>query len=121
MTQKQVIAAYKALNKLSTQPMPIKTAYALHKLRRTLKPAWEFQCEQENILLDKLKPELLSDGQVRFNSPEDLQEWNETMSQVSKIESDIEILPVTVVMDESMRITLDDMDVLEGIVIFEEG
>lgn len=121
MTQKQIIDAYKVLNKLNSQPMPIKTAYALHKLRRVLQPAWDFQVERENALLQKYKPELVENGVLQFKSPDDLREWNETMAEVNALPSDIDVTPVTVAMTDYMRLAPSDIDQLEGFVIFEEG
>lgn len=121
MTQKQVIDAYKALTKLNTQPLPMKTAYALHKLRRALQPAWDFQVEQEGALFDKLKPTPIGNGALQFKSPDELKTWNQTIDELNAMPSDIEFAPVTVTMDDAISITPDDIDRLEGFVIFEEG
>ena len=51
MKQIQVINAYKALTNLSNQVLPIRISYAIHKLRKSLSTAWDFQVEREKYIL----------------------------------------------------------------------
>lgn len=121
MTHKQVIEAYRALERLSMQPVPIKTAYQLHKLRRTLKTEWDFQTERERALLDELKPTAINRDKVTFRTAQDAEKWKHEMAELDAVESEAEYDPVTVYMTEDMRIAPRDIDMLDGFVIFEEG
>ena len=120
MTQKKIIDAYKALQRLATQPMPIKTAYALHKLRQRMKPAFDFQAERERALMDELQPAMEGESQLRFKSAEDAQRWVAAMEELAGMETEIEIEPVTVAMADGITISPDDIGALDGVVIFEE-
>ena len=121
MTQKQVINAYEALRRLSTQPMPIKTAYALHKLRKSVQPAIDFQIEQERALLDELKPEIIDNGaRYKFETPEDVERWLTRTNELGEMETDIEIHPVELVLTDDVSISPDDIDALTGFVEFRE-
>lgn len=121
MTHKQAIEAYKTIERLSTQPLPVKGAYALHRLKRRLTPEWEFQLQRENRLLDELKPESVEGTNVRFKTPEDAATWRAQMAELDEMELDYDIEPVRVNLGEDARITLEDIDMLDGFVIFEEG
>lgn len=120
MTHKQAVEAYKTIEKLSTQPLPVKAAYALHKLRRTLTPEWDFQMQRERQLLDKLKPSLVEGTKVTFSSAEDATEWRDSMDELNVMEFEYNEEPITVSVGKDARLTLDDIDALDGFVIFEE-
>ncbi len=120
MTQKKVIAAYKALESLSKQALPIKEAYALHKLRAKLKSAWDFQIEQENKLVERLKPKADS-GKLFFQTTEDALTWQDEMTAISSMENDIEFTPVNIGMTDDLRISPDDIEALDGFVVFNEA
>lgn len=122
MTQKKVIDAYKALQRLSVQPMPIKIAYALHKMRKALNPAMDFQVEQERALLNELQPELIDNGaRYKFKTLEDAEQWVARTNELGEMETDIEIQPVEVIMTDDISISPDDIDALAGFVEFKEG
>lgn len=119
MKQSQMVNAYKVLENLSKQTMPIKTAYAVHKLRGKLKPAFDFQVEREEMLVEKLNPEF-KDGRLVFKTVDDAQEWNDEMTAIADIDSDIEFEPITATMTDDMRLTPNDVEALDGFVNFIE-
>lgn len=119
MTHKKVITAYKVLEKMSKQTLPIKEAYALHKLRGKLKTAFDFQVEQEERLIEKLNPKI-ENGSLFFQNVDDAQEWQDEMIAVGNMESDIEFEPIKISINDDLQISLDDIDALEGFVDFVE-
>lgn len=120
MKQGKIINAYKALNKLASCQLPIKTAYQLHKLRVALKSAWDFQCEEEGKLIERLNPIATSDGNLQFKCMEDKQEFLRVQNELSEQEQEIDFQPVTVGFSDGITLSANDIDALDGFVTFWE-
>lgn len=121
MKQGKIIDAYKALNKLSACSLPIKTAYALHKLRANLKSVWDFQCEEEGKLIERLQPIADADGNLTFATMEGKKEFLRVQHELSEQEQEIDFQPVTVGLLDGITLSANDIDMLDGFVTFEEG
>ena len=121
MKQGKIIDAYKALNKLASCQLPIKTAYQLHKLRAALKTAWDFQCEEEGKLIERLNPSATSDGNLQFKCMEDKQEFLRVQKELAEQEQEIDYQPVTVGFSDGITLSANDIDALYGFVTFGEG
>lgn len=131
MKQYQFIEAYKALNHLSSQVLPIRTAYALHKLRRAISPAWEFQVNQEKALIEKLGglPQNGANGVIiSFGNPDDpdaierANQYKSKMLEIAEMEiNDVRFEPVHINMDDTIDISINEIEALDGFVVFEEG
>lgn len=120
MTHKQAFEAYNALHKLNQQPMPIKTAYQIHKLLGILQPEFDFRVEAEKKLLDELKPESINGTMVRFRDPGDVITWQTRMKEIDEIETGIEVEPAHVKLSDEVTLAPGDFNALEGFVIFDE-
>ena len=120
MTQAQAVKIYQALERLTGERLPAREAWALSKLRRALRPAWEFQGEREQAMLRELKVASIRDGTVTFETPEDALRWREAMDDLAEMETGIRIEPIHVTLAEGLTLSADDIDALEGAVIFEE-
>lgn len=121
MKQGKIIDAYKALNKLASCQLPIKTAYQLHKLRTALKSAWDFQCEEETKLIERLRPAVDADGNLTFVTMEGKKEFLRIQHELSEQEQEIDYQPVTVGLLDGITLSANDIDMLDGFVKFEEG
>lgn len=121
MKQGKIIKAMKALNILAAQALPIKTACAVHRMRVALRPAWEFQQEEEEKLFSRLHPTFNSDGNLDFKTPKDAQEFREKMKELEEMEAEgIAIQPITVATVEGIRLSAYDIEALDGFVNFTE-
>ena len=121
MKQGKIIDAYKALNKLASCQLPIKTAFQLHKLRTALKSAWDFQCEEEGKVLERLHPVADADGNLTFATMEDKKEFLRIQHELSEQEQEIDYQPVTVGFSDGITLSANDIDALDGFVTFEGG
>ena len=121
MKQCKIIDAYKALSKLASCQLPIKTAYQLHKLRTVLKSVWDFQCEEEGKLLERLHPVSDADGNLTFKNMEDKKEFLRVQKELAEQEQEIDCQPVTVGFSDGITLSANDIDALDGFVTFEEG
>lgn len=120
MKQGKIIDAYKVLNKLASCQLPIKTAFQLHKLRSALKSAWDFQCEEEGKLIERLNPSATSDGNLQFKCMEDKQEFLRIQKELAEQEQEIDYQPVTVGFLDGITLSANDIDALDGFVTFGE-
>ena len=121
MKQGKIIDAYKALNKLAACSLPIKTAYALHKLRVNLKSVWDFQCEEEGKLIERLRPIADADGNLTFSTMEGKKEFLRVQHELSEQEQEIEFQPIAMELLDGISLSANDIDMLDGFVTFEEG
>ena len=128
MKQIELVNAYKALSHLAVQTLPIKTAYAIHNLRRALSSAWEFQLAQEQTLLEKYHPTV--EGNVlRFgdaNNPEAVKRANayaRDLQELNNMEVDYDAHQVVrILLTDSVALTANEIDALDGFAEFyEEG
>jgi len=129
MKQVQIIKAMQALNNLAAQALPIKSACAIHRLRVQLRPAWDFQQEEEDKLLGKLKPTIDPDGNLDFKTPEDAQKYRELLKELGAMDAEgntlpegFTIQPVTLPLRamDGIQITANEVEALEGFVTFME-
>lgn len=121
MKQGKIIDAYKALSKLASCQLPIKTAYQLHKLRTALKSAWEFQCEEEGKLIERLHPVADADGNLTFATMESKKEFLRVQHELSEHEQEIDFQPVVIGFSDGITLSANDIDALDGFVTFGEG
>ena len=121
MKQGKIIDAYKALNKLASCQLQIKTAYQLHKLRAALKSAWDFQCEEEGKLIERLNPTATADGNLQFKCMEDKQEFLRIQKELAEQEQEIDYQPVAIGFSDGITLSANDIDMLDGFVTFGEG
>ena len=121
MKQGKIIDAYKALSKLASCQLPIKTAFQLHKLRTALKSAWGFQCEEEGKLIERLRPAVDADGNLTFATMEDKKEFLRVQNEIAEQEQEIDYQPVTVGLLDGITLSANDIDALDGFVTFGEG
>ena len=121
MKQGKIIDAYKALSKLASCQLPIKTAFQLHKLRTALKSTWDFQCEEEGKLLERLRPAVDADGNLIFATMEDKKEFLRIQNEIAEQEQEIDYQPVVVGFLDGITLSANDIDALDGFVTFGEG
>lgn len=121
MKQGQIIKAYKAINNLAAQPLPLREAYALHKLRAALRPTWDFQQQEEEKEIRRLEPQFEQNGDLLFKSPDDAAAFRAKLKALEENEVDVEYKPVNVRMAEGVALTVNDIEALDGFVEFAEG
>lgn len=121
MKQFQINKAYGALNKLANMQMPIRDAYNLYILAERIKPAYNFELEQEKKLIEKYAGVLnQSTGAITFNDEETTLAFRNEMAELNNFDVDIELTPVPISMDSlaGQKITPIDIMCLDGFVTF---
>lgn len=129
MKQETIIRAMKALNTLAAQSLPIKSACAIHRLRAQLRPAWDFQQQEEDKMLGKLQPTVDQDGNLNFKTPEDAQKYRGLLKELGAMDAEGNTLPegftippvaLPVRTLDGIQITANEVEALEGFVTFTE-
>lgn len=120
MKQGDIIKAYKATAKLAEQKLPLTTAYKIFKLREQMKPAWDFQAQEENKLMDEYRPEPGENGTVKFRTVEEKCGFEDRLKEIADMESDVEITPVTLPLTDDIAITVGDLADMQMVITFQE-
>lgn len=120
ITQKQAVAAYKALEKLSDQPMGWKTSYWVMKLKKKLKLQNDFQNECERKLVEKYKPTILANGRMKLETAEKAREFDAEWAEIGNIElTDLKFQKIVISEFENLKLSPSDIEALEEFVEFD--
>lgn len=121
MKQHEIIQAYKALRKLANQELPIKAACKIHRLMVSIRPVWDFQREEEDKILRRLKPDVVEGGGLKFKTVEEAQQFRDRMEELANMDAEcMGASPITIPMPEGARLAASDIEALEGFVEFAE-
>ena len=118
MKQSKLARAYKVLNDLGQQRLPSMIAYKLFKLKKQLQPVWDFQVEQEQQIFEMYPPVQKEDNAFKFESPEQKKGFLDAFDELNNMESDLEITPINVPLLPEMRLSGNDLEILEDLVFF---
>lgn len=121
MKQFQINRAYSALNKLANMQMPIRDAYNLYLLSERIKPAYNFELEQEKKLIEKYAGVLNQNtGAIAFQDDESAASFQREMAALNSFDVDIEVNPVVISMDSLVEQKIAPIDImcLDGFVTF---
>lgn len=119
MKQFEAIKAYKALINLGREKMPADTAYKLFKLKKILQPEFDFQVEQERKCAEMRNAVVDEKGIYKTDNPEDMKALVDDLRELAQMDCNIEVEPVEIVVDGSLKLSPDDMEALEAFVVFK--
>ena len=119
----KIIDAYKALTRLSDQPLPLALAWQVHKAKLALSPAMEFFCQQEEKAVLQCGGRIGDAGAITFAEPGDKARFLEKARELSALETDVDLTPI--LMDASalppLTLSPNDLSALTGILRIREG
>ena len=119
LTNQKIVCAYKAVLSLADKPLPLPTAYALHKLKKALEPQWEFFCEEERKNIRACGGTLGDDGKITFENGGKTAEFLEKETALSGMEVDLDIKPVQIALSSDLDISMNDLAALDDLVEIE--
>ena len=119
MKQNKIIEAYKALNNLCSDKLPLKAAFSIYKMKKTLEDNYKFQLDKEREFMDECNGFIDSEGRVTFSNKEDAAKFMDKIKELNDIDSNIEIVPVLISLDSELSITPKDVEALDGFIHFE--
>lgn len=125
MKHSDIIKAYAALGRLSSTEIPLSISYKLFKLRKLLKPQWDFQNERVDAILSRYETKCQMDGSLKFKNAKEAQkcagELDKTIEEINDMEIDLaDIKKPIIKLDSDIRISMEDIEALSDFVIFEE-
>lgn len=121
MTQFNVNKAYVVLAKISEFKLPVKKAYEIYKLAKTLEERYRFAVDEEKKYIEEFNGTINNDGTVSFENAEIYGAFQEKLSELNDMQVDIEITPVVLTEKDLGEQTISPSDIynLEGFVTFE--
>ena len=118
-TQGSVIKAYKTLNRLCGEKMPVRLAYSLFSMRKSTEPFYSFQVEREQEIFKEYVNGMESEA-LTFKTDEDKEKFVKEMTDLAQMEVDVDAEPVHIPLSMDMALTADDIGNLIGFVEFDE-
>lgn len=125
MKQSKIVTAYKVLNKLYGEDLPVTVSYKLYKVRNMLTPQWKFQTEKEKAVFDKYNPIVSDDGNIKFENDEQanafMQEFTDTCNTLADMDIDLEPYEKVVInMNDKINLSMEDIEALQDFIDFAE-
>ena len=118
-TQGSVIQAYKTLNRLCEEKMPVRLAYSLFSMRKSIESFYSFQVEREQEIFKEYVNGMESEV-LTFKTDEDKEKFVKEMTDLAQMEVDVDAEPVHIPLSMDMALTADDIGNLIGFVEFDE-
>lgn len=122
MKQAQIIKAYKTIQSLSDQTLPIKVSYALYKILNVLKEQFDFQVSEEKKIMNDYF-DFYDQNTNNFvfdeNNKDKSDELISRIKELNDIDVDLHIVPVVINSDVNIELSMEQIKTLEGIVAFE--
>lgn len=121
MKQVKIINAYRTLMNMAGETFPLPVAYKLYKLRKALEPQYDFQTEQERAAVEEFNGHFDDETKkIVFESVEVGEKFIKKLEELANMEVELEFEPVTINMNDiRMEITPNDIEKLDGFIIFE--
>ena len=125
MKQYKIIKAYKAINKLYEQKLPLSVSHKLWMLRKALMPTWDFQIEKEQEVIMSFNPDTDQNGGAVFSDPEVAEackkEYEKVCVELADLDVDLgEFKKIIIHLDDKIEISVEDIEALEDFVDFVE-
>lgn len=130
MKQGQIIKAYKALDKLMAQDVPLQIAFSVFEMREKLRPSWEFQIVEEEKIQKKypnVNFETLSVQWTRDDEADkklklaELNACEKDFEALTLLDRVLEIEPIQIPMHEvSIKMAGKDIEALKGFIEFTQ-
>ena len=117
MKQSAIIKAYKSIDKLGQQALPIKLAFDLFKLTQTLQPHWDFQVNEEAKA--SAAATKMPDGSVTFSTKEEADAFRQRLKDLADIDVELKVKPVRIPLSlPGLMLSRNDIAALDGFVQF---
>ena len=117
-TQQQALTAYAILMGMGKKATG-EAAFSLFRMKQQLRDIVEFQSEEEAKLVDKLGGKITETGQIIFAGDEEKRAFIEEKKKLGSMEIDPAIEPVRIAPDKIPEINMDEIEALQGFIIFE--
>lgn len=118
LTQQQALTAYAILMGMGKKATG-EAAFSLFRMKQKLREIVEFQAEEEQKLVDKLGGKITETGQIIFAGDDEKRAFIEEKKKLGEMKIDPSIEPVRIAPDKIPEINMDEIEALQGFIIFE--
>lgn len=118
-TLDKAYTAFLALNKIRGMVKGMDALHVFH-MKNKVKETVDFLAEEEVKAVEEFGGKITETGMVLFADNGKRQAYNKERERLGKITSDIEAEPVRIRIDRCPEVTAEDIEALDGFVIFEE-
>lgn len=121
MTVQQMLNALPVLQKIMELKLPVKKAYKIYNLAKSIEDKRQFFIQEEKKLIDKFNAEILENGNIKFNSAEDQMTFSKEHSDLMNYEVE-DLLSIELSFEDlgDVEFTPRDLMTLEGVISFVE-
>jgi hypothetical protein len=121
MKVNQMLNALPVLQKIMELKLPIKKAYKIYNLAKSIEDKRQFFIQEEKKLIDKFNAEILENGNIKFNSVEDQITFSQEHADLMNYEiEELETLELNFDDLGDAEFTPRDLMTLEGVINFVE-
>ena len=117
-TQRQALSAYTAIRDMGRKATG-KAAFSLFRMKQRLKEVVEFQSEEELKLVEKFGGKVTEGGQILIADEEKKLQFLKEHRAFYDMVLDPPLETVTIRAEDLPEISLDEIEALDGFVIFE--
>jgi len=117
-TMDKTLSAYMALNQIRNKVRG-KTALDLFHLKNILKENIDFLNEEEVRLVEEHGGKITESGAILFADKEKRGAYQKARTELGEMETEIKADQVTVNLEQNPEITMQEIEMLDGFVIFE--
>lgn len=123
MKQSTVINAYKTINKINGDKLPLKVSYALFKTKQLLQPHVDFQMQREKDVYSKYKYTVQHDGVIKFADKDTANEFadeiQKTINEMMELDVDLgQFNKQEIDASEDMQLSVSDIEALSPFIDF---
>lgn len=120
MKQKDLERAWGSIAMLNRLKLPVKKAYAIYKLSKTITESCSWAAGEQAKRFEKYNGTINNEGVVTFLNESDCKACKKELDEISNMDVDIEITPVELSEDDLAGQTISPADIynLEGFVTF---
>ena len=121
MKVNQMLNALPVLQKIMELKLPIKKAYKIYNLAKSIEDKRQFFIQEEKKLVEKFNAEILENGNIKFNSVEDQMTFSKEHADLMTYEvEDLEVLELNFDDLGDATFTPKELMLLEGVINFVE-
>lgn len=126
MKQSSIIRAYKTIEEVRNQKMPLNASHGFFVVKRALQPHWDFQVEKEQEAMAKYAPTVDEHGNLQFESDEQAQEcmagYQKLLGELADLDVDLgEFRKPVIRITPEVDLSVDDIEALCDFIDFEDA
>ncbi len=118
-TLDRALEAFAAVNAIRSMVKGMDALHVFH-LKNRLKESVDFLIEEEGKLIDENGGTITDTGMVIFPNPEKKTKFNKARKELGGMPAEVDAEPVVIRIEKCQEVTAEQIEALDGFVIFEE-